>query len=62
MPIDADRRARIVRTYAALPSEGRKTEMCVRFVKNTCRCRSISHFLDTAKESNIQRLEGMLYV
>lgn len=60
--VEGERRAKIVRAYAALPHIGPKTDHCVNFVKNTCRCRSLSHFLDTAKETNIERLERMLNV
>lgn len=58
--IDEDRRKAIVEKYITLPHMGPKTDRCVRFIKHTCRCRSLSHFLDTAKESNVERLERML--
>lgn len=60
VPLDPQRRRSIVEAYANLPLEGSKADECINFVKRTCRCRSISHFLDSAKESNIIRLERML--
>lgn len=60
VPLDPARRRSIVDAYAALPLEGSKADECVDFVKRVNRCRSISHFLDTAKASNIDRLERML--
>lgn len=58
--LGSDRRRRIVELYTALPHVGPKTDRCVTFVKAVCKCRSLSHFLDTAKDSNVERLERML--
>lgn len=60
VPLDPARRRKLVDAYAALPLEGAKADECIHFVKHVNRCRSISHFLDTAKASNISRLERML--
>lgn len=60
--ISGERRKRIVDAYASLDPKGPRTERCILFVKVTCKCRSISHFLDMAKESNVERLERMLNV
>lgn len=60
--IEGERRRKIVEAYTSLPHMGAQTDHCVMFVKRTCKCRSISHFLDTAKESNVERLERMLNV
>lgn len=59
--VEGERRRQIVRAYTALPHVGVKTDHCVNFVKVVCKCRSLSHFLDTAKDSNIERLERMLH-
>lgn len=58
--VEGERREKIANAYVALPLNGIKTEQCIAFVRSTCRCRSIFHFLDTAKESNVERLERML--
>lgn len=60
--VDGDRRKRIFEAYVSLNLNSPKTESCIAFVITTCRCRSISHFLDKAKESNVERLERMLNV
>lgn len=60
--VEGDRRKVIVQAYAALPHISNQTDQCVHFVKRVCRCRSISHFLDSAKDSNVERLERMLNV
>jgi hypothetical protein len=60
--IPSDRRKRIVDAYVNLDLNSPLTDRCITFVKVTCKCRSISHFLDTAKGSNVERLEGMLNV
>lgn len=59
--VEGERRKRIVTAYVDLPLHGARTEECLLFVRQTCRCRSISHFLDSAKESNVERLERMLF-
>lgn len=60
--VEGERRKKIVDAYVALPHYGAKTEQCIQFVKTTCKCRSIFQFLDTAKDSNVERLERMLNV
>lgn len=60
--IEGERRRKIRDAYVNLPHAGLKTERCISFVRTTCQCRSIFHFLDTAKESNVARLERMLDV
>ena len=59
--MEADRRKRIVDAYVALPHGGFKTSEAIQFVRK-CGARSISHFLDIAKPSNIVRLERILDV
>jgi hypothetical protein len=58
--VEGERRRAIAKAYAELPHAGPQTETCINFVRRICRCRSISHFLDTAKGSNVAKLERML--
>jgi hypothetical protein len=55
-----NRRKRIVTAYAALIPNSNQAEQAITFVNKTCRCRSLSHFLDTTKDSNVERLERIL--
>lgn len=59
--VEGERRKRIADAYVSLPHYGQKTEQCIAFVKGTCRCRNIYHFLDSAKDSHVERLERMLF-
>lgn len=58
--VEGERRKKIADAYVNLPLNGQKTERCIAFVRGTCKCRSIFHFLDTTKESNVTKLERML--
>ena len=58
--VEGERRKKIAEAYVNLPHNGHKMEECIIFVRTTCKCRNIYHFLDTAKESNVARLERML--
>lgn len=59
--VEGERRKKIKEAYVKLPHKGWRTEASITFVRGTCKCRSISHFLDTAKESNVERLERILF-
>lgn len=58
--VEGERRRKIADAYVNLPHTGHKTEECIIFVRKVCKCNSIFHFLDTAKESNVERLERIL--
>lgn len=59
--VEGERRKKIADAYVNLPHNGQRTEACVAFVRGACKCRSIYHFLDTAKDSTVERLERMLF-
>lgn len=59
--VEGERRRKIADAYVNLPHHGQRTESCIAFVRGTCKCRNIYHFLDTAKESNVERLERILF-